>query len=155
MTVRRKTEFEERCNPEDFNSAVRRIQDQRQNASEYAGAAGQLTKNEIELKGLNRKAFGWHLQLCKMDSVTRIEVVRNLLQYEHCAGTFDQMDAFDDLGELAQRIVDRLPAPGEAAAPERVASDAPVVSAGGPGRRKRAAAAALDALTAQDAQLTH
>ena len=94
MNANRKTEFEERISREDFIGAIRRIREQKTHASEYSGAAGQITRNEIELKGLNRKALALHLQLGKLDQPARVEVLRSLLQYEDYAGTFDQVDAF-------------------------------------------------------------
>ena len=107
----RKTEFEERVSRDDFLSAMTRIREQKTHASEYSGAAGQITRNEIEMKGLNRKALALHLQLGKLDQPARVEVLRSLLQYEDYAGTFDQVDAFDDIGTLAGRIVSRIPEP--------------------------------------------
>src|SRR5215210_3724982 len=149
MIPNRKTEFEERVSRDDFLSAMIRIREQKTHASEYSGAAGQITRNEIELKGLNRKALALHLQLGKLDMPARVEVLRSLLQYEDYAGTFDQVDAFDDIGTLAGRIVSRMPNPlsepgeFEAADPARVEGggdgEAEVEAAAPRGRRRRSA----------------
>src|SRR3978361_1577420 len=143
MIPNRKTEFEERVSKDDFLSAMIRIREQKTHASEYSGAAGQITRNEIELKGLNRKALALHLQLGKLDLPARVEVLGSLLPYEDSAGPFEQIDAF---GTLAGRIVSRMPNPlaappedeFDAAAPEPdptgAAAEAPK------GRRRRRAA---------------
>ena len=155
MIANRKTEFEERVSRDDFLSAMTRIREQKTHASEYSGAAGQITRNEIEMKGLNRKALALHLQLGKLDQPARVEVLRSLLQYEDYAGTFDQVDAFDDIGTLAGRIVNRIPNPlsegGEfdAADPARTegAGEGEAEAAAPKGRRRRSAgSAALDSL---------
>ena len=154
MIANRKTEFEERISRDDFIGVIRRIREQKEHASEYSGAAGQITRNEIELKGLNRKALALHLQLGKLDLPARVEVLRALLQYEDYAGTFEQIDAFDDIGTLAGRIVSRMPNPlaappedaFDAAAPTNEPDDAGDAAAPAKGRRRSAGAAALDSL---------
>lgn len=100
------TEFEQRVNPKDFLGAVKRVHEIKANAQEYIGQLGQHRASQVKLLGLNNQAFSKFLTLDKTEPVKRLDFYRSLLQYALTAGHFKQVDAFDDLNILLERILD-------------------------------------------------
>lgn len=94
--------------PGEFQRLIGEINRQKGHASEYAGAAGKLTREAIDKHALDRKAFSFVVQLSKMDEAKRQGVIRALIDYVERGGMLDQVDAFNDLTSQLKALVDRL-----------------------------------------------
>lgn len=77
---------------------------QRMNASEYAGSAGGVMKGGSERLGVERRALNLAATLDAKEPGKRAAFMRDFLRVAHALGHFDQIDAFDDLVPLLERI---------------------------------------------------
>ena len=77
---------------------------QRKNASEYAGSAGAVMKGGCERLGVERRALALAATLDAKDPAKRAAFLRDLLRVAHALGHFQQIDAFDDLTPLLEKI---------------------------------------------------
>lgn len=105
------TEFEQRVPDKDFNKVVDECHRIKENAAEYIGQLGNYRRNQAERLGLNNPAFAAHLRLDRMEETKRQDYYRSLIQYGLSRGHFAQVDAFDDLRTLFDRIVAAPSAP--------------------------------------------
>lgn len=94
--------------PGEFQRLIGEINRQKGLASEYSGSAGKVTRDAIDQHGLDRKAFGFVVQLSRMDEGKRQATIRALFDYIERGGMLDQIDAFSDLTDVLSGIVDRL-----------------------------------------------
>lgn len=76
------------------------------NAAEYQGLAGQAIKTAIERHSLDRKAFRFVLGMSKMEEQKRQATLRQVIELTFKAGFFDQTDAFDDVLDRMEAIID-------------------------------------------------
>lgn len=96
----------EKISREDLKRVITEISRQKDLASEYAGNAGKATANAVEKFGLEKNALTFARRLSQMEDAKRQSVLRALIDYAQKLGFFDQLDAFDDLVDTLQTIVD-------------------------------------------------
>jgi hypothetical protein len=92
----------------DLERVIREATRQKQLAGEYASAAGQFIKNQIEHHGLERTALTMLLRMKAMETERQQGVMRAFLDYCLKAGLFDQTELFDDTVRTLQSIIDHI-----------------------------------------------
>lgn len=95
-----------------LEALVKKIEGAKARASEFSGTAGQLTSDAVENKGVNKKALSLMIQLRKKEDSDRQAILRGIIDYAHKLGMFDAVDAFDDLVERLDEIVQEVRARG-------------------------------------------
>lgn len=92
----------------DLKRVVKDIIRHKQNASENAGLAGKATSQAVEQYSLDPKALGIVVGLVKKNDLAKaMGTLRSIVDYADKAGLFDQIDAFDDVHEIFERISKR------------------------------------------------
>lgn len=97
----------ESVSADDLKRTIGEITRQKENAAEYAGMAGQVTRNAIEQYGLDRVALAFVLRLEKMEDGNREGTVIALLDYCEKLGHLDPGIIPDELLARLQSIIDR------------------------------------------------
>lgn len=103
--------------PDDLRKAVAEISRQKTLASEYAGNAGKATANAVERFGLEKTALTFARRLSDVEEGKRAAIVRSSLEYWWKLGFFAQLDAFDDVANTLQQILDDIRSNDNAARP--------------------------------------
>lgn len=91
----------------DLKRVVSDIKRHKENASEHSGLAGQAAKQAIDRYKLDRKGLSFVVGLSKRETVEAQASLRATIDYADKLGMFDQVDAFDDLIPIMERIVER------------------------------------------------
>jgi len=87
---------------------VKDVAREKAKASEHNGNAGQHIKKAIEKHGLEKKGLAFVLGLEKMEETKRQGALRGVIEYAHKLGMFDEVDAFDDMGERFKGISEEI-----------------------------------------------
>lgn len=82
---------------EELKRVVKEHKRQADNASEYAGHAGQVIKTAVEKHNLDLKALRFAIGLSKMDEAKRQGIIRAFIDYANKLDFFSATDAFDDV----------------------------------------------------------
>lgn len=82
---------------EELRRVVKEHKRQADNASEYAGNAGQVIKTAVDKHNLNIKALRAAITASKMEETKRQDYLRSFIDYAYKLGFFDSIDAFDDV----------------------------------------------------------
>ena len=91
----------------DLRRVVKDILRHKNNASENSGLAGQAVAQAVEQYSLDRKALMTVVGLAKKEPAEAQGTLRNILDLADKYGLFDQVDAFDDLLPILERILER------------------------------------------------
>lgn len=104
---------------EDARRTLNEIKRQAANAAEYSDNRRQVSRNFCERSGVAASTLSKAVSLDRMDVQKRSGFYRELLGLGLALGHFDQIDAFDDLRELASKIASaEAPTAADAASPE-------------------------------------
>lgn len=86
--------------PKAFHDLVRKVRPHKTAIQEHVAATGGLISNAVENLHLHKKAFGWYMQLLKMDPAKRSEMLFHFDVYRE-RGEFDsEPDMLPDRAEL-------------------------------------------------------
>ncbi len=93
---------------EDVQRFIKEFNRQQASASEYAGHAGQVTKTFVERHNVPRPVARDVLRKSKMEISKMQAEMREQIKLWFLAGFFDQTDAFDDILDRMEAIVDAV-----------------------------------------------
>lgn len=95
-------------NTDDFRRSMSEAHRLQKEASEYSGDVGRITKTFCEKSGMTPKVFTSLRGLDRMDPAKRLSFYRDFFLGAHALGHFDQIDAFDDIANTLQTILDDI-----------------------------------------------
>jgi hypothetical protein len=102
------TETEQRLTRDSFGRIVAECKRFKELAQDYSGQLGAWIRTNAERYSLNKAALAVFRRGDAMDPAKEADFIRSTIQYWELGGKFDQIDAFDDLRTLIDRIHARL-----------------------------------------------
>lgn len=91
--------------PAELKRVISEINRQKELASEYSGNAGKATQTAVERYGLDRQALSFTRKLAGMEVAKRQSTLRSAIDYFEKMEFFSDIDMFDDLIGIMERIV--------------------------------------------------